>query len=96
MADSDTKADTKKGTPKKAGGRSKGTPNKQRVDAHAVPAACPKCGSTKRPRYHGSPREIAGDVRHPETGEMFTRKLVRRSECLNCGQHRFDHEYLRE
>lgn len=72
-------------------GRPPGARTKKWEIVETVPAACPKCGSTKRAPYKGSPIEKA--ILGERGGRMFTHVVWRRTHCLQCGQHRKDKSF---
>lgn len=71
-------------------GRPKGSKTERRPAADVVPSRCPKCGSTRRTPYSGSPRVVAhGGVLE---GVPYTHVIFRPTKCLDCGQARVDRE----
>ncbi len=66
----------------------KGVKNKPRIQNVVIPSACPCCHSTKRKKYNGVVREMIheGEL----NGVKYNRIQWKRTECLDCGQHRTD------
>ena len=57
----------------------------------AVATRCKVCASTARTKYE-KPQVIDGDGIAPD-GQPYTRVILRRTRCENCGQHRIDRWY---
>lgn len=76
---------------KKPKGRPAGSKTQQRPHATAEPSRCPKCDSTKRKAYKGSPRvlEQGGML----DGKPYTHVVWRRTACADCGQARVDKSF---
>lgn len=102
MADTEPKRKAESGKPKsakpkpKAAGRPKGATTKPRVATHAVKTACPKCGSTRRKKFTGSPLAVDAECTNPANGKLYARKTGRRTCCAACGQHRIEWTYENE
>lgn len=75
-------------------GRPAGAKNREVDVADAQPpTACIRCGSTNRaPYFNRRDLPIAG--RHPVTCQLYQRIVIRRTRCLDCGQHRDDRHFL--
>lgn len=71
-------------------GRPTGSLNNQVQHAEAQPSRCPTCGSTKRTAYHD---KLEQDYAGEHDGRPYTHVIRRRTECVDCGQHRVDHSY---
>ena len=79
---------------KKKPGRPKGSKNQRCPAVDVTPSRCPKCGSTRRSAYSGSPRIVTHAGVHE--GKPFTHVVFRRTRCLDCGQCRVDREWVNE
>lgn len=60
---------------------------KPREQVQVEISGCPKCGSTKRTKYH---HRTDQEYRGAWKGKPCTHIIRRRTECLECGQHRID------
>lgn len=79
--------------PKKpAAGRRKGSKRIQRDEVDVVVSTCKQCHSTRRTAY-GKPQVLDHSGVNPITGRPFNRVVWRRTQCLDCGQHRIDKCY---
>lgn len=56
-----------------------------------VATRCKVCASTARTKYEKA-QTIEGDGVAPD-GRPYTRVILRRTQCVNCGQHRIDRWY---
>lgn len=76
-------------------GRPPGAKNRDVDQADGQLTSCAKCGSTRRAKYFNR-RDLAIAGIHPQTGREFTKIVIRRTSCLDCGQHRDDRHFLFE
>jgi ribosomal protein S27AE len=53
---------------------------------------CPKCGSTERSKYIGSP--LIQRYGHVYKGQVFSQVVKRHCNCAKCGQRRIEVEHL--
>lgn len=75
-------------------GRPKGSPNREVVQADGELTRC-HCGSTQRgPYFNRRDVEVAGV--HALTGRPYTSIIIRRTQCLDCGQHRDDRHFVNQ
>jgi hypothetical protein len=66
-------------------GRPVGAETAERVDTVSLPAACPKCHSTRRKPYTEgvvADRKMSGVI----DGRPYNRIVWRRTQCADCGQ----------
>lgn len=84
---------------RKASGKRKGRPKAARnraVDqADGDLTACRKCGSTRRAPYFNR-RDVEVEGVHLVTRKPYTKIVIRRTSCLDCGQHRDDRHFVYE
>lgn len=75
-------------------GRPAGAKNREVdvVDAEVTRCAC---GSTNRAQYFNR-RELDVEGVHILTRKPYTKIVIRRTRCLDCGQHRDDREFLNQ
>ena len=72
-------------------GRPPGSQTKTRVQSIGELTRCTRCQSTRRSPYKGHPfvQSISGN----RNGKPFNKMVRRVTQCLDCGQHRFDVTY---
>lgn len=78
-----------------AKGRPPGAANRQVQHAEGQLTSCAKCGSTNRGPYFNR-RDVQVEGVHLVTGRPFTSIVIRRTACLDCGQHRDDRHHVNE
>jgi len=76
-------------------GRPKGARNRARDQVDAEASACRQCGSTRRTPYFNK-RELPIRGIHLVTRKPYTKIVIRRTKCQDCGQHRDDRHFLNE
>src|SRR5690242_5999121 len=76
-------------------GRPRGSANRDVDQVDAPATACTKCGSTRRAAYFNKRVFTIGGF-CPKTQIHYTSIIVRRTHCLDCGQHRDDREFVNE
>jgi transposase len=75
-------------------GRRHGSHNFHRIESTVILSRCPKCGSTNRERYGSAPIVLkCHGGKEPHTGNPVSHQILRRTKCLDCGQHRRDVAY---
>jgi hypothetical protein len=79
----------------KAKGRPKGSPNRDVHQVDAPASRCGKCDSTRRGAYFNV-REMPYAGVCNVTGQVYTSIVIRRCECLDCGQFRDDRQLVNE
>jgi len=79
--------------PARSPGRPPGAKNLDVEEIEGELTRCPKCGSTERGPYFNR-RDLPIRGNHLVTGLPYTSIVVRRCQCLGCGQHRDDKHYL--
>ena len=76
-------------------GRPKGAGNRQVDEVESPATACVKCGSTRRGTYFNRRTlDVAGVCFL--TKKPYTSIIIRRTKCLDCGQHRDDRTLVNE
>lgn len=71
-------------------GRPKGSLTVERDVVAVIPAACKRCGSTKRTAYDKViERAMAGTIE----GAAYNHIVWRRTKCTACGQARIERHY---
>lgn len=67
-------------------GRPKGAKTQDVETVEVQQTTCPKCGSSRRSSYIGTPRHV--DCSGERDGLIYTSVTFRRCRCLSCGQLR--------
>lgn len=67
-------------------GRPKGAKTQDVETVEVQQTCCPKCGSTQRSSYIGTPRHVQSSGEH--NGLPYNSVTFRRCRCLSCGQLR--------
>lgn len=76
-------------------GRPKAARNRAVDQADGDLTACRKCGSTRRAPYFNR-RDVEVEGVHLVTRKPYTKIVIRRTSCLDCGQHRDDRHFVYE
>lgn len=72
-------------------GRPPGAKNKKGPTVVVEKTRCPKCQSTDRSEYMGTPNvQLLTTAVLDREGKPYNKVTRRRCKCLNCGQIRFD------
>lgn len=77
-------------TKPRGAGRPTGAKTQEHTVVDVLPAACFRCGSTKRTPYT-STETI--DTHGERNGQHYNLVTLRRTSCQDCGQHRIERSF---